>query len=79
MTLGSATGFVVERNGQRLLITNWHVVTGKHPQTGLSPTGVEPDELLVLHNRSAQLGSWIPKVERLPSEERRAATFDSCA
>lgn len=65
--LGSATRFVVERDGQSSLMTNWHVAAGKHPQSGamLSSSGVAPDELLILHNKSGHLGSWIPKVERL--------------
>ncbi len=30
--LSSATGFIYERNNEIFLITNWHVVTLKHPQ-----------------------------------------------
>jgi hypothetical protein len=65
--LGSATGFVVERNGQRYLITNWHVASGRRPDTGalLSTTAAVPNELLVLHNVVGALGSWTPKVEPL--------------
>ncbi len=29
LTLGHASGFVIERNRQKYIITNWHVVTGK--------------------------------------------------
>ncbi len=31
--LAHGTGFIYEKNGQFYLITNWHVVTGKHPET----------------------------------------------
>src|SRR5262245_38587181 len=33
--LGSATGFITKHNEKHFLITNWHVVTGRHPETGL--------------------------------------------
>lgn len=34
VTLGSATGFVVEYNSKKYFITNRHVVTGRHNETG---------------------------------------------
>jgi len=33
--LATATGFFVKDEGQWFLITNWHVLAGCHPQTGL--------------------------------------------
>ena len=65
--LSTATGFVVERGGQRYLITNWHVVAGKRPDTGaaLSSTGAVPEALVIMHNQANALGSWIAKNERL--------------
>lgn len=33
-TLGTATGFIVELGGDKYLITNWHVVSGRDPNTG---------------------------------------------
>lgn len=65
--LSTATGFVIEREGRSYLITNWHVVAGRRPDTGqiLSQTGGVPDELLVVHNQAGTLGTWVPKIEPL--------------
>ena len=58
--LSTATGFVVEKNGMHFLITNWHVVTGRDPDTEkpLSPTAGVPDTLHILHHVKGQLGAW---------------------
>lgn len=60
--LGSGTGFTVLKNGLRFLVTNWHVVSGRHPETkkAMSPTAAVPDSLRVWHHQSGSLGSWIP-------------------
>lgn len=65
--LSTATGFVVERDGRRLLVTNWHVVTGRRPDTGalLSQSGGVPDEVIVIHNQAGALGTWVPRAEPL--------------
>lgn len=65
--LSTATGFVVERNGHRFLVTNWHVVTGRHPDTKavISQTGGVPDELIIMHNQAGALGTWVPRAEAL--------------
>jgi hypothetical protein len=34
MKMGDATGFLVEKNSQIYLVTNWHVVTGRDADTG---------------------------------------------
>ncbi|MBK8630241.1 MAG: trypsin-like peptidase domain-containing protein [Sphingomonadales bacterium] len=47
--LSDATGFLWFKNGQHWLITNWHVVSGRHPETEKclhSQAGV-PDRLTV--------------------------------
>jgi len=33
--LGLGTGFIWKRGAQHLLITNWHTVTGRDPNTGV--------------------------------------------
>ena len=33
-SLGTATGFCIEAKGKFFLVTNWHVVTGRNPDTG---------------------------------------------
>ena len=65
--LSTATGFVAKINEAAFLITNWHVATGRRPDTGaiLSSTGGVPNRITVLHNRSGALGSWVPVVEAL--------------
>jgi hypothetical protein len=67
--LGSGTGFVVNSVHGSVLITNRHIVTGRHQDTGhpLSKTGGIPNELLVWHNRLNYLGQWVSKVEPLYS------------
>jgi len=64
--LSTATGFVVERHDKFWLVTNWHVLAGRDPETGslLSPTGATPDEIRVVHH-GQQLGSWKVKSQPL--------------
>jgi len=65
--LGTGTGFVAQTAKGPVLITNWHIVAGRNPQTNqmLSPTGKVPDELVIIHNRANRLGEWIRRTERL--------------
>jgi len=56
--IGTATGFVVEHESQRFLVTNRHVVRG----TEKVPP---PDLILVMQNRAGQLGAWLPAPEAL--------------
>lgn len=69
-TLGMATGFVVQKGDKYYLITNWHVVSGRHPKTNQvkDPAGRTPDALLIWHH-SKQLGSWLRKKENLYDEK----------
>ena len=64
--LGMATGFVVQKANDYYLITNWHVLSGRHPSSNevLDPTGKTPDALLIWHH-GKQLGSWVRKKETL--------------
>jgi hypothetical protein len=68
--LGSGTGFVVDHDGTECLITNFHVVSGRHPEThvSLDSTGAWPDSVRILHN-GKPLGHWIPKLEPLYDAE----------
>jgi len=66
--LSRATGFIVNRpSGTPLLITNWHVVTGRHIQTRkpLHDHAAIPDRLAIFHNTQGLLGTWNVKVEHL--------------
>jgi len=64
--LGIATGFVVMRNKKAHLITNWHVVTGRHPVSNkvIHPSGSQPDGLFIWHH-GKQLGEWFRGKEGL--------------
>lgn len=64
--LGTATGFIVEKGDINYLITNWHVFSGRHPETNkiLSPTGAIPKQVLIWHH-GKKLGTWHLKSEKL--------------
>jgi hypothetical protein len=49
--LGNATGFVVDYGGKHYLLTNWHVLAGRHAETGkpLHPTAALPDQVRIAH------------------------------
>ncbi len=65
--LGTGTGFVTQTPRGPVLITNWHNVSGRNPQTqqALLPSGQVPDEVVIIHNRHNHLGEWIPRSEPL--------------
>lgn len=69
--LSTATGFVIEGMHGPLLITNRHVVTGRHQRTGkpLSETGGIPNELAIWHNSTDGIPNWIAHVESLVDAE----------
>lgn len=69
--LSTATGFVVEHRSRSFLVTNWHVLSGRHPETGnpLSPTAGIPDEVRIAHTQKRSLGSWQFVPERLLNED----------
>lgn len=64
--LGTATGFTVAHRGRPFLITNWHVVRGRNPDTGelLTATGAIPRELR-MYCHAEPLGTYIAHVEPL--------------
>ena len=62
-TIGNGTAFVAAaEGGDAFLLTNRHIVTGRHQDTEelLSKSGATPDSLLVWHNASTELGQFIP-------------------
>lgn len=61
--LSSATGFAIVKDGKYYLVTNWHVVSGRHPKTNnpISPKGAIPNKIRVWHNQKDKLGNWIAK------------------
>jgi Trypsin-like peptidase domain len=72
--LGTGTGFVVQKNDKAYLVTNWHVVSARRPDTGAAMDPMEryPDEIRILQNQKGHLGSWIYKSEKLVNEKNEA-------
>lgn len=62
---GTATGFVVQRQNQAYLITNFHVLSGRDSVSHKSrhPQGLWPDSVEILHTNGA--GGWVTKTEAL--------------
>ncbi len=67
--LSTGTSFVCLSSKGPVLLTNWHNVSGRHPQTKkpLSATAAIPDSIRIVHNRAGQLGHWLLKTEALYS------------
>ncbi len=65
--LSVGTAFVVNGKKGPALVTNWHNLAGRHPETKqpMSPTGALPDEITIVHNRANALGSWLAVSEPL--------------
>jgi Trypsin-like peptidase domain len=61
--LSVGTAFVWAEGDRFFLITNWHNVTGKDPNTGkhLSKTAAEPNRLKVWFNEKDKLGNKVAK------------------
>ena len=72
--LSSATGFVVMHHERPFLITNWHVITGRHADTGelLSSTGAVPDVFAIFHHSLDRLGNRERRIERLHDTDGNA-------
>ena len=61
--LSIGTAFLWAQDDRLFLITNWHNVSGKDPNTGehLSKTAAEPNRIKVWFNRKNQLGDKFAK------------------
>lgn len=70
--LGTASGFLVEHQGVIVLVTNYHVLSGRHPVTGEQMSEALPDRLLIplLSQISPDL-AWTAHVQRLLNESGR--------
>lgn len=66
-SLSTATGFIVRETEKPYLITNWHVVARRNPDTDqlLSNTGAVPDTIRIVHHLAGRLGSWTLRGEAL--------------
>ena len=62
-------------SGKPALLTNWHNVTGKRPDTGqsLDPNGRLPDELKIYHLRDLPNNqiAWVEKLEPLQDDQMK--------
>jgi hypothetical protein len=65
--ISTATGFIATHEGVPYLVTNWHVVTGRSPETNkpLLRSAAVPDALAVLHLVPGEDLSWEWKIESL--------------
>lgn len=65
--LSIGTAFVVQGPSGPMLVTNWHNLAGRHPDTKqpMSSTGGIPDEIVILHNAAGTFGRWIRVAEPL--------------
>lgn len=63
--LGTGTGFVVKCNSHHYLVTNYHNLAGRRPDTNelLHDSGATPDSVVITHNSASGLGSWVSLVE----------------
>lgn len=63
--LSNGTAFVWELDGKLFLITNWHNVSGRNPNTDkhLSPTAAEPNLLRIRFNNPTNFGHNTGEVE----------------
>jgi hypothetical protein len=67
-----ATGFVISHEGELFLLSNWHVFTGRHYETGepISSTGlVDPDWIRVWFHVKGLFGQWKAHERRLRSPD----------
>ncbi|WP_162159049.1 trypsin-like peptidase domain-containing protein [Arthrobacter sp. I3] len=73
-SLATGTGFVVTHEDQPYLITNWHNLAGRNPETNdvLSSHGVTPDQVVILHNRAGAIGTWEHRSESVVDENENA-------
>jgi Trypsin-like peptidase domain len=71
--MASATGFVVEIESQHYLITNWHVVSGRRPDSGqaIEDHGGTPRKIKIWHNRliGPDKLTWVSVIEPLYGED----------
>ncbi|MCC5985218.1 MAG: trypsin-like peptidase domain-containing protein [Rhodobacteraceae bacterium] len=59
---GHATGLIWSKDNRTFLVSNWHVFTGRHRDTGehISPTLCEPNKVRIWFHRRGHLGQWLP-------------------
>jgi len=75
--LGVATGFVVARGSHKYLITNRHIATGRHQETGqpLHQSGGLPSRIGIWHHVPGRLGAWEHRYEELLDSKGKPRWF----
>lgn len=66
--LAIGTGFTMKANGKGewFLVTNWHCVTGRHPDTNEPLSGiVDPEIMRVYFHSKGNIGQWVTKEIKL--------------
>jgi hypothetical protein len=73
-----ATGFCWEHEEALYLITNYHVLSGLHPETrqALSEHGTTPERLRVHLHEESRLGKWAPLDIPLFDRQQRPLWFE---
>jgi hypothetical protein len=76
--ISNATGFVAESRGGPILITNRHVVTGRHQKTGecLSKQAAIPNQLAIFHNKKGAISQWVECVEPLYDDHNNKLWYE---
>jgi hypothetical protein len=78
LKIGSGTGFIIKPKSQSYLVTNWHVVTNKNPQTKTwidTLSKVSPNIVKIFYN-DKKLGQITPKEELLLDSKDRRYYFE---
>ena len=75
--LSIGTAFVWKSEGRLYLITNWHNVSGKDPNTGkhISKTATEPNNLKVGFNQKGNMGHRVAKTIRIRDQNDAPVWF----
>ncbi len=63
--LGSATGFVVDAGRHPVLVTSWHVLSGRDARSGEHLWEAQPDEVRIHHHSQAGAGETVQVSEPL--------------
>lgn len=79
--LSNASGFVVRYAERNFLVTNWHVLSGRHADTQkpLSPTAGIPDQLRIAHlltDAGSSGFAWQFRREALQDGNGKATWFE---
>ena len=76
--LGIGTGFPWRSEDITYLVTNGHVISGIHPETGqpISQAGATPDRIVVWLHQKSNLGSWAPSELDLQDAQGRPLWFE---